>query len=473
MKLVFIGNYYQESNGISFRIKGVYNPSDHIFNPGFVYDLYDRTDSLFAEDRDYNAHYRKICLPYLADGVPYSVFKSIPDKDGNLAGDEIKLLVTEYEEMEKADKTKIFVENTYVRKYTHEYDILKDHLDSGTVALKCDSGWIYFKGGDPLYGKPGYFSMNCRYCDEKNIIDLPENYEEDEEIIKDLDAWLRDDFCIGFTDKDNKEKKVRSIIQYVQYAFLEALEGGVKRMSYLNNVPTADDYSERTAQMYYILQYAYAYSYMYRECYEKVYEEVYRDLNEPVKVLSFGCGPCLDGFGLKLAQHRKGFKVVSYTGIDYSDWNKGFCFHFEDSEFVKSDIIAYLDSLDMIDANVLMFPRILSELDDDTLQRLKEKLNGKLKSDRVVIISTYRNGEAVPDLNRIRDLVNFLGDYDKKPEDIEGHMAFRGNGYLKDMGYGYYPYEIIRSLKKSLNHYPMFMDGQLTYTWILLERKKP
>ncbi len=210
-----------------------------------------------------------------------------------------------------------------------------------------------------------------------------------------------------------------------------------------------------------------------------------------MKVLSLGCGPCLDGFSLKEKDWFKSY-VASYTGVDYTDWDNEFCFRFQNSKFVKNDVIDYLEKRDWIDENVIIFPQFLPELSDDKVERLKKTLS-KLKADDIRIVASYRvapgkeideNGNirynnrkyvVEKDIERIKNIIDYLQNDIENPYTYKQEYEGKGHDDIKylwerEFYYCDYPESIYDSHESMFGKKPMASDFYAHYFVYTLKR---
>ena len=127
------------------------------------------------------------------------------------------------------------------------------------------------------------------------------------------------------------------------------------------------DYEDEQVQELYILRFTFSYAFEYKSMYAEILARYqgYRQL----KILSFGCGPMTDYWGLTEAlindSHGIDTDHIDYIGIDCVDWKHKFLNGFPVGyQFIKSGMTEYIRKNDISDTDILFFPKSICEIDN-------------------------------------------------------------------------------------------------------------
>lgn len=196
------------------------------------------------------------------------------------------------------------------------------------------------------------------------------------------------------------------------------------------------DYSNVTTQRFYLLRYAFAYAYEYKCMYKKLFEQV--GFDGEINVLSLGCGAMQDYWALTEAISESPDDLrVFYTGVDCIDWVDKFDVRADDNvEFVQSDVVDHLRSIYATDADVVIFPKSISEFNGSYFDELLKEL-GKVvfTKDRFYILISLRT-----------DAYNRDRDFEKSKKIAE---AIERGGYVCRSGLdGFYCYKECSGINK-------------------------
>ena len=184
---------------------------------------------------------------------------------------------------------------------------------------------------------------------------------------------------------------------------IKNLKGSLGEESTLNfDSGSSMDYTHPWICQQYMLRYTMAYAFEYYV----MYLIALRQLNEPTaKAYSFGCGSGVDCLSLAYAKLKLGYdNEVSYRGIDLKDWAEKFDLHQLseiDAEYYvdkEEGMLAFLKKDPTYTPNILFFPKLLSELDDETVTSFC-KLLKDLKSEELIVCVSYRGPETMSDNN--------------------------------------------------------------------------
>ena len=157
---------------------------------------------------------------------------------------------------------------------------------------------------------------------------------------------------------------------------------------YSNHIP---NYRKLYVQQLYLLRYSYAYICEYMEMYINIlnYFNENKINYENWKILSIGTGSGLDLYGLGLCSEKLNYEI-SYSGSDVIKWE------YRPEQIYKVDFVFYKDSLENIlyyndiYSKIIIFPKSIGEITDDTLVLLPNKI----KSDKIyLMVSLAFNGD--------------------------------------------------------------------------------
>lgn len=141
-------------------------------------------------------------------------------------------------------------------------------------------------------------------------------------------------------------------------------------------------YGGKYRQEFYFCRYGTAYAFEYALMYDLVFRTA---LTANFKILSLGCGSCVDGFAAAYAKAHCGREItLDYHGVDIEKWqldlretvggNFGSC----DIEVLSGGILEYFENMKLLGSNVLFFPKIVNELKPELRQQLIGAVRGKL-----------------------------------------------------------------------------------------------
>lgn len=164
----------------------------------------------------------------------------------------------------------------------------------------------------------------------------------------------------------------------------------LKDLNFSNeNIP---DYNDVNLQQLYILRYGLSYAFDYY----KIAYNILKECNDydKIRVLSVGCGTGIDYWGFVNAIEKYKSKIsIDYVGIDLVDWSYKFEFRdIDNGEYIISDISKYLDSIDEIDFDVIMFPKSISEFSE--YKQIVEKIKSKITSKTLFVGANIRKKES-------------------------------------------------------------------------------
>lgn len=154
----------------------------------------------------------------------------------------------------------------------------------------------------------------------------------------------------------------------------------------------ADLYSVSYIQDWYVLNYMYAYAYEYREMFTRLLTE--QNLHGFIEILSVGCGNGIDYWALREAEQsiignntEGGRHIVKYTGLDEVNWRNqwgsdaGNYEIFSPKEQIVNyepiNAVDYLENARTLPYNVIIFPKSISEFNEDEFARICNALQTK------------------------------------------------------------------------------------------------
>ncbi len=159
----------------------------------------------------------------------------------------------------------------------------------------------------------------------------------------------------------------------------------------------AESYSDICNQQYYLLKYFFAYFTEYYDLFTDFFSSFDKKM---LNVISIGCGSGIDYDALNLCKIDNSLDIdIQYKGIDIIDWN-----YKSDFIFIKQDIIT-LNKKIFKDVDLIIFPKILTELTEDELDKLATKIVSA-KRPLLYFINSYITDDS-SDSNRINGIKQF------------------------------------------------------------------
>lgn len=181
------------------------------------------------------------------------------------------------------------------------------------------------------------------------------------------------------------------------------------------------DYNDAVLQDLYILRYGMAYAYEYKKLYKTMMDEMdvirMTDViwfGNKLEVVSFGCGTMIDYWALKRVFSEKA--QIIYHGVDVVDWNNKVPACQEDVvKFHKQTASEYLASCEKLTADAYVFPKSISELDDEEIEAICNVWREKnIENEEVSLLFAMRSTDG-----------NMLSDF-KKAEKLCGALSSVG-----------------------------------------------
>lgn len=165
-------------------------------------------------------------------------------------------------------------------------------------------------------------------------------------------------------------------------------------------------YEDPHVQQLYLLRYAYAYAFEYKTMYLHLLSKV--DVGDNITVLSIGCGNMADYWAL--TQVIPETTVINYKGFDVVDWAYKFPKRNQDwRQIVLGNAVDAFEELERIDADVIVFPKSISEFSVEDIERFCESIKSKqIVKEKVNLLVSLRLDEH----SRARDLAKAKKLYD-------------------------------------------------------------
>lgn len=257
------------------------------------------------------------------------------------------------------------------------------------------------------------------------------------------------------------------------------------------------DYDDKQVQELYILRYVYSYAFEYKMMFSEILSRF--EGAEKLNILSLGCGPLPDywGLGAAYAEDYNGIDRdnIQYTGVDLIDWNyKDFSSIKIARSFVQMDFIEYLKNNDISDVNVVFFPKSICEIPMEKMDQLCSALSDGLKKNKIALGVSLRNIYDVDRIQMIADAMakkgyissEIINNKDYSITDEEGNITDYQPIQRLDEDFKYPPF-ILNYLKtlsdkvtdptdeeaeelKGLNRNPITKTKYIQYEIVIFER---
>ena len=251
------------------------------------------------------------------------------------------------------------------------------------------------------------------------------------------------------------------------------------------------NYAVGLVELLYILRYSYAYSFEYKLLFRRILAA--RGGCDGLRVTSLGCGNMIDYGSLTAA----GGSDICYTGVDAVDWRCRYPVRAGDRVICcRADAGAYLNSLQVLDDDVYLFPKSISEFSDTSLGMLLTAFSRKpIRKNRFYLAVAVRGtgAGALQDLERFALVVSAAARNGFSVGEVTGQTR-AGSApytYIDRLDDSYrYPDEckrLISNLSRCcsglgcgnhctgcaeiLNRMPVLTDSQLNYRIVTMERR--
>ena len=192
------------------------------------------------------------------------------------------------------------------------------------------------------------------------------------------------------------------------------------------------DYTNEIVQDFYIMRYGMAYAFEYKKLYKTMMENISSDVldeltiyNRDFEVVSLGCGNMIDYWALRRVFPEE--YTINYHGIDVVDWNNKFpCYPGDSMDFQKCKISEYFSSCDCFSADAYIFPKSISEFDDEEIEAVCESWRDKgIYNDEVHLLFAMRSTDTnlKLDCKKAKKLSSTLASFGMKsngPVKVEG-----------------------------------------------------
>ena len=201
----------------------------------------------------------------------------------------------------------------------------------------------------------------------------------------DEDEYL--EYCKALYDNDKINTFMQNFLgpiradflKYVKKCKANKVDLCAVQLDFRPNSSNFIDYKKPEVQQYYYLRYFYAYFLEYHYIYKKIHLNDY-------KVLSIGCGSCLDLMSLYFVQWEK-LDHISYCGVDPADWMyKQFLQKAKNFQYFQGDLKTYLAKNSIDDFNVIIFPKSIEHLNNDICTLLSVIKRTSFKEDCLYLI---------------------------------------------------------------------------------------
>lgn len=216
----------------------------------------------------------------------------------------------------------------------------------------------------------------------------------------------------GDFQKNEITKNFRTTMKVDPVKAIKELQNSLGEEISINfNCGDSMDYANPWICQQYMLRYTMAYAFEYYVMYLIALSQ----LDDPAaRAYSFGCGSGLDCLSLAYAKVKLDYdKEVSYRGIDLIDWAENFELKnlpiVDAKKYVdKKGMLAFLKKDPEYMPNILFFPKILSELNDEIITLFCNLLKD-LKSEELIVCVSYRSSETMSnDFEKVCPIITSL-----------------------------------------------------------------
>jgi len=149
----------------------------------------------------------------------------------------------------------------------------------------------------------------------------------------------------------------------------------------LNSSLNIKSYSAVYNQQYYLLKYFPAYFTEYFHIWKRFFNQYNK---KSINIISIGCGVGIDFSALKAYNQLNKIPKFDYKGIDLIAWQN----KFKGMPFTQKDI-GEIDTDDLENIDLIVFPKILTELTDESLIKLANKIVESNTSSELYFINSY------------------------------------------------------------------------------------
>jgi len=235
-----------------------------------------------------------------------------------------------------------------------------------------------------------------------------------------------------------------------------------KKRSKVNTGLNIVNYQKKYNQRYYLLKYYPAYFTEYFHIWEKFFEKN-KELKK-IKIISIGCGAGIDYDALIHYKRINQLKVeIDYKGFDIIDWK-----YKDDNMNFELKNIKDFKKKDFKNVNLIILPKILTELNSEQLTQLAEIINSGRTSNELYFLNSYItydvfNKKNVNGTQEFKIICNVLkkNSYILKKNKCKKFKTIsdRKEGLIKKYSFFVYPDKIKKKLSKS----PILFNDYIAY----------
>ena len=232
----------------------------------------------------------------------------------------------------------------------------------------------------------------------------------------------------------------------------ERLENKQNEWCNLNLNLNTKSYEDLYNQHYYLLKYYPAYFTEYYHIW-KIFFETYN--KKHINILSIGCGAGIDFIAFTHILRIKNLKY-QYFGIDSIEWkDRNRVFDFTQQE------VQNLTKKDFENVDLIVFPKILTELENEELENLADKIINSYITDDVF---NRNKVEGIDKFQIICEKLKYKGYklVSTKCEEFEA-ISNREQGLRSEYSFFVYPDEIMSNFKKIKGESPILNNKYIAY----------
>jgi len=240
-----------------------------------------------------------------------------------------------------------------------------------------------------------------------------------------------------------KNKFISRYLYRIYNDFRRQVEGGgdvelLKEICYAKGL-NSPDYSQEIVQQFYLLRYTYAYAFEYKQIFRALLERA--SFETQIEVTSIGCGNAIDFWALQNALYERGQRKcqILYHGVDRADWRryrveilKG---RRDLLEAEEQDAMEYIRQKDTLTSDVFLFPKSISEFEEDVFPQFCEEFAGKrFRKSRVHLLISLRDtpDNRSIDLTRSRELAEAMRRHGfQTRDDVTQYLDFEAGKRIK------------------------------------------
>lgn len=212
----------------------------------------------------------------------------------------------------------------------------------------------------------------------------------------------------------------------------------------LNTSLNIKSYSAVYNQQYYLIKYFPAYFTEYFHIWKTFFKEYKK---QSIKIISIGCGVGIDFIALKEYKRLHKTPKFDYKGIDLISWKN----KFKSMPFIQKDI-EEIDTDDLNNIDLIVFPKILTELTSDNLKKLASKIIQSNTSSELYFINSYITNDSskqnVDGIDQFKIICDDLKQNGFTTDDLCNEYTYfkKQQGLIVDYSFCVYPNEVKDSL---------------------------